>query len=621
MKAPDQPLDLLLSDAEERMPVLERGLPESALLAAAPPGEPRGAGSLYLDAPDRDPNLLDLQRWGVIAPEGEAGDRLLGAVAALLEHRRGEQGVKPRIFRAPAGLDVAGSMRWRDTVVRAEAVPEHERPRYLLLLGDLEQVSLELQHTLAHGAFVGRLALQDEAALGAYCDKVIAWERGSRELPRALYYTAQDGTSAISAGYRHLVQPCVEMTDRWREAGKLQLAQSITVPHDDNGPEALLAEAGRSEASVLLSLSHGLGAPRRGWSSPALQRRMQGALCLGLDAAPLDAAALGTEAFLPGGVWFMVACFGGGTPATSAYHPWLRTLADQGGDMQAAREVLRSLPRPGEPPFLAALPQAALANPKGPLAVIAHMDLAWTFAFMDNGRGSRASRIFGALRALLSGSRAGVALDVLMQAYREANDDLTAGYQLQRDAAVRGQDDRTDTLKLARLWMRRNDLRGYVVLGDPAVHLPLARARARIGEPGMSSLLIDLRQLQRPAVVAGAAAAPVPEPAPQPPAPEEPIPLSFIAPAPAASAPPPAPPAPIPPTPPPLAAPAPVSPPGAPAASERSARRIRERAVLALLRGGETPQQIAARHGVELDDLFDWLERYRSAGRGGLDGP
>jgi hypothetical protein len=353
---------------------------------------------------------------------------------------------------------------------------------------------------------------------------------------------------------------------------------------------------------------------------------MQGALCLGLDAAPLDAAALGTEAFLPGGVWFMVACFGGGTPATSAYHPWLRTLADQGGDMQAAREVLRSLPRPGEPPFLAALPQAALANPKGPLAVIAHMDLAWTFAFMDNGRGSRASRIFGALRALLSGSRAGVALDVLMQAYREANDDLTAGYQLQRDAAVRGQDDRTDTLKLARLWMRRNDLRGYVVLGDPAVHLPLARARARIGEPGMSSLLIDLRLLQRPAVVAGAAAAPVPEPTPQPqpPAPEEPIPLSFTAPPPAQPSPP-TPPAPLPPAP--VSAPAsvtapvPVSPATAPAASERSARRIRERAVLALLRGGEAPQQIAARHGVELDDLFDWLERYRSAGRGGLDGP
>lgn len=222
------------------------------------------------------------------------------------------------------------------------------------------------------------------------------------------------------------------------------------------------------------------------------------------------------------------------------------------------------------------------------------MDLAWTFAFMDNGRGSRASRIFGALRALLSGSRAGVALDVLMQAYREANDDLTAGYQLQRDAAVRGQDNRTDTLKLARLWMHRNDLRGYVVLGDPAVHLPLARARARIGEPGMSSLLIDLRQLQRPAVVAGAAAAPVPEARPAaarargaryrypssprrlPRPPRLPRRHRYRPPGSARSA-------------------GPGEPSGAAASSDRSARRARERAVLALLRGGETPRRESRR--------------------------
>jgi hypothetical protein len=40
--------------------------------------------------------------------------------------------------------------------------------------------------------------------------------------------------------------------------------------------------------------------------------------------------------------------------------------------------------------------------------------------------------------------------------------------------------------------------------------------------------------------------------------------------------------------------------------------------VLALLRGGEAPLAIAGRFGVEVDDLFDWLERYRERGRGGL---
>ncbi|MEZ4428263.1 MAG: hypothetical protein R3A51_11310 [Nannocystaceae bacterium] len=48
------------------------------------------------------------------------------------------------------------------------------------------------------------------------------------------------------------------------------------------------------------------------------------------------------------------------------------------------------------------------------------------------------------------------------------------GYHLQRDARARGQPDPVDPSRLGRLWMTRNDLRGYVLLGDPA-----ARARPR----------------------------------------------------------------------------------------------------------------------------------------------
>ena len=483
------------------------------------------------------------------------------------------------------------------------------------------------------------------------------------------------------------------MAERWRGAGKLELAEAVTVPYADDGPGALIEAAGSREASVLLSLSHGLGAPRRGWRSAEQQRRTQGALCLGLDGEPLSAESLGSAAFLPGGVWLMIACFGAGTPGDSAYLPWLQALAASGGEGRAAADVLRSLPRAGEPPFLAALPRAALANPKGPLAVIGHVDLAWSFAFMDSGRGSRASRIFGAMRALLSGSRAGVALDSLMQAYREANDDLSSGYQMQREAAARGQAYAGDARKVAQLWMRRNDLRGYLLLGDPAAHLPLARARARLGEPGMPSVLIDLRDPQRaallgrrpavkdgaddavpkdrqagggdaadmsvsrdrssvvdesvsrdrsavvdeavsrdrPAVAAEGAVSrdrsvvaaevavsrdrPVEAPRGQQAggsgvareghavavsAGGRPVAVSGGA-----------------------ASGGPVAVGGGARGSVETgpdAARRRERAVLALLRGAEAPQAIAAGCGVTLDDLFEWLERYREGGRRELDG-
>lgn len=280
---------------------------------------------------------------GLVADEKAGGRGGQGLIDERGLAGAGEQQRCPvRVFRVPPEQDTVAAIDWRDEVLRAESVPEHERPRYLLILGDFMQVSLALQQILVHGCFVGRLAFTDEAAYSAYADKVLTWERTSR----ALYYTAQDGTSAISAGYRNLMQPCAEMTERWRIAGKLELAEpAITLAYADEGPGSLIAAAGAREASVLLSLSYGLGAPRRGWKSLEQQRRTQGALCLGLDGDPLSAETLGSAAFLPGGVWLMVACFGVGTPADSAYLPWLQALAERGGEGKLAGEVLRSLPR------------------------------------------------------------------------------------------------------------------------------------------------------------------------------------------------------------------------------------------------------------------------------------
>ena len=156
--------------------------------------------------------------------------------------------------------------------------------------------------------------------------------------------------------------------------------------------------------------------------------------------------------------------------------------------------------------------------------------------------------------------------------------------------------------------MRRNDLRGYVLLGDPAAHLPLTRALARADRP--------LPAPARPPVPEAihAVSRPVPEATrPAAPAPDRPV-LQDNLPPPAA---------------PPIDdARAPAAPLAFVSAPEEAAprdsrlpaaeRRRRERAVLALLRGADPPQAIAARHGVDLDDLFDWLERYRDHGRHGL---
>lgn len=82
---------------------------------------------------------------------------------------------------------------------------------------------------------------------------------------------------------------------------------------------------------------------------------------------------------------------------------------------------------------------------------------------------------------MIRGSRAGVALEALVRFYRETNDALTSIYELEADARANGRPDPTDPAERAHLWMLRNDLRGYVLLGDPAARLPLGQQRQPAG--------------------------------------------------------------------------------------------------------------------------------------------
>jgi hypothetical protein len=61
---------------------------------------PRGAETLMQDAPDKDPDDLARQRWGVIAPEGKPGELTLDAMAPIIRHREHEQHATARIYRA-----------------------------------------------------------------------------------------------------------------------------------------------------------------------------------------------------------------------------------------------------------------------------------------------------------------------------------------------------------------------------------------------------------------------------------------------------------------------------------------------------------------------------------------
>lgn len=471
-------IDLLLVTDDDRAPVLEDGVdPAAAGGAPAPDGRPKPE-ELWGD--EAAPDDLERQRWGVIAPAGDAGDRLVDAIAPLLARRRGQQG-PVRVYRVPARMTVDEAARWKKRVFRSGSDVDDDLPRYQVIVGDLDQVPLAVQQVQATDGFVGRIAFDDLDGYRAYADKVVRWE--DRPAPaaegHAILHAVRDGTSATRRGYEALIAPGEDILRRRRGEGGVRYGELRVTGSERPTPEELWAAGAMDRPGVLLSLSHGVGVPRAGRPSAARggseqQRREQGALSFGAGGLVTGADVAG-RGFLPGGMWLAVACFGAGTAETSDYRHWLDTLRRTGHAGSEIEHVLDTLAH--ERPFVAAVPKAALADPGGPLAFVGHVDLAWTYSFfdLDDRPRRRPGRIMGVIQALLNRHRAGVAVRKLMRFFAEVNTELTA---LQDEQARGGGHSITDHERARRghLWMLRQDLAGYVLLGDPAVRLPIADA-------------------------------------------------------------------------------------------------------------------------------------------------
>ncbi|WNG17566.1 hypothetical protein [Cystobacter fuscus] len=510
-------VELLLVHADSHQPVTPEGLPAEAA-AQAPRDEAREAHEeSHLWDDGEDPNSLPAQRWGLVAPEGPEGDRLLALIEPLRQRRQEQQEGHPvRVYRVKQGLAAeARSLehfsRWVRTVLDDESVPVADRPRYLLFLGDFDQVPFELQQCAASSAFVGRLAFRREQDYEAYVDKVLRWENkpSTEEQARTLFFTVHDGTAATTTGYQSLVAPGIASARQAHELGRFPMRElrELGGPGEP-GVGALFEQAARAQPSILFSMSHGLGSPRAGWRNADTRLALQGALNLG-EGQHLDGAALANRPFLPGGIWFLFACFGAGTPSRSAFQHWLRQLQAGGQFSGRLDSLTASLPQPGERPFVAALPQAALANPNGPLAVFGHVDLAWTYGFQDrDSRRGKVSRFLEPLQQLARGRRAGLGMGWLMRGFNQANLELTTLYDVEEEARGAGRPSQVEPLQRAHLWMLRQDLSGYVLLGDPAVKLPLAQPALERTLP--SSLGLPALSPEAPAPVA-----PTPPRAPQ----------------------------------------------------------------------------------------------------------
>lgn len=472
-------LELLLVHADAKTPVLSEGLPAGTTPNERPAKKDANEPDHFWDE-GGDPNDLEAQRWGLILPEGPAGDRLRDLIRPLSELRREQQGGHPvKEYRVPPGpMTLAEAALWRKRHFDAGEDLNAEVPRYQLILGDFDQVPLALQQMQASDGYVGRLSFSDEQGYTAYVEKVLRAEKLPRQrLGRMLVHTAHDGTPALNAGFQALINPGVELIRGGLSKGSFPASDlQVHGKELEPGLDRFLESTAHAEPGVLFSMSHGIGAPKGGWTTEADRLAGQGAMSFGRE-GQLLASELASRTFMPQGIWFMFACFGAGTPDISAYAHWLKHLAET-GRYSRLPDVVKTLAGAGRP-FVAATPQKALANPNGPLAFIGHVDLAWTFSFRedDSPAKKRPGRFIEPLKSMLRSDRVGIGFRELYR-YLALTDTELSSLQ-DDDVRTRATPSNDELVRRGYLWMMRQDIAGYVLLGDPAVRLPVEGRRPK----------------------------------------------------------------------------------------------------------------------------------------------
>lgn len=413
-------------------------------------------------AQDVDPLKLTSSGWGVIfAPS--IPSTVEAALQPLLKRRADATGVNYRTYR-PTAQQVATKEDFLTSlgVNRGPANPKNGKlPYYLLIVGSPREIPFRFQYELDLQYAVGRIHFtdkdgnEDPEAYGAYARNVVeteeAVEQGSTELPPkqiALFGVSQQGDPATQRAEQELIKPLAEVLEEDRQGWPLKRF----VGAQANKAQLSRFLGGSERPSLLFTACHGMSFPY----GDSLQKSSQGALLCqdwpGEKHAVLpehyfSAADLSDDANLRGQITFHFACYSGGAPDVSSF------IDDEA----------TGLPGHVAPaPFISKLIQRLLSHPRGALAVVGHVDRAWSTSFSWSAS-DQVELYENTLKRLLDGHPLGSAMEVFNQGYAEA----AAEYSELRKDMDRLLD--VDETKVARAYRSSNDLRNFVVLGDPAV--------------------------------------------------------------------------------------------------------------------------------------------------------
>ena len=412
-----------------------------------------------------DPRNLAETGWGVIFAHG-ADLAIREALGELLDHRR-EQATKSHehYYKEYTGAGAYRPGESKDQfLARHGAAPgpvdPDNVPYYLLIVGDPAAIPYDFQHQLDVAYAVGRIHFESLDEYAQYARSVVDSETGQLALPRrAVFFgveNADDRATSLSA--QRLVAPLAE-----KLAGKQQRWAVDTVL-GDGATKARLGRllGGEETPALLFTASHGvcfdLGDPRQLHDQGALLcQDWPGPRSRGMPLSKdyyLAADDVADTARLLGLLAFHFACYGAGTPERDDFAHRLPGVRERGVIAPHA--------------FVAGLPKRLLGHPKGgALAVVGHVERAWGTSFMWEGAGAQLAVFESTLEQLMDGYPVGAAIEFFNERYAELSTSLSAQLYDIRFGKM------PDDLQLSTMWTANNDARGYAVLGDPAVRLPV----------------------------------------------------------------------------------------------------------------------------------------------------